>query len=342
MATNPNGINGINWPLVGSGTTTTTDLKKDTSPNMNDLHDKSTNGISHLTNNHSTELADANNSHSFSANATNVGAHLATPTQTVPYHNNKYFDYKLQMNEINDAINMMMQSWPTVKPMTLTSCQHVLCHQNTTTYFQTPDDHYLSVAAIASFSTAAHPASTPIVQQREEITTEFPCQLTAFLETQVHAKTMPMTADETTEADTGNKLVQQSLLALVTDPLYCTPINFSAYLTVSGKEVHGSYPRTPPPNPSTDTTLDNPTLTMTTIIPTSTLVFANAGVNNDAIHTSSTPKIVVFNAAVDEKPWFQTSAISEMLTSESMGAISRALTTSNSSPEHATIDQSTT
>jgi len=153
----------------------------------------------------------------------------------------------------------MMMQWPMVRPMTPASRQHVPCHQNTTTGFQTPDDPYLPAAAIVSFLTAAHPAITPIVQQREEFTTKFPSQLMAFLETQVHTKTKTTTADETTAANTGNKLAQQSLSALVTDTLYCAPTNLSAYLTAPGKKVHGSYPRTPPPNPSTNITLDNPT-----------------------------------------------------------------------------------
>jgi len=77
---------------------------------------------------------------------------------------------------------MMMQSWPMVRPMTPTPHQHALCHQNTTTYFQTPDATSLPATAIESLSTATHPAITPIVQQREAITTKFPCLHPAFLE----------------------------------------------------------------------------------------------------------------------------------------------------------------
>jgi len=147
------------------------------------LSDKSTNGLSHLTNDHSTKLADDDECHPISANnATTVYAHLATPSQTAPGHDNKFFNYKAQLHELNDKINMMMQLWPMTRPMAPASLQHVSCPQNTTTYFQTPDATSLPATAIESLSTATHPAITLIVQRREAITTKFPCLHPAFLE----------------------------------------------------------------------------------------------------------------------------------------------------------------
>ncbi len=181
-AANPAGVN-TDRPLAdGSTTNTTNQPLKDTSPNAKTPSDKSSNGPPHLSNDYSTELADDNERHPISADkATTTYAHLATPSQTAPDHDNKLFDYKAQLHELDNEINRMMQLWPMTRPTAPTSLQHMSCPQNTTTCFQTPDDTSLPTVAIESLSTAAHPAITPIVQQRVAITTEFPCLHPTFL-----------------------------------------------------------------------------------------------------------------------------------------------------------------
>jgi len=202
--------------------------------------------------------------------------HLATPTQTVSCHEDTKYDYKTRMQEIDDAINQMIQSWPKLRPYR----QNAPCQQTTTTPSKAPENHCFDSAALASSPTAAHPATTPTVQQGEAIITEYPCPNMMFLGTKTHPNTTPMTADEKTAADNGNKVAPQSVSTLVIDSVYCAPTNPSASLTAS-KKVHGSYPLTPPPTPHVKTTLDNPAPTTTTILPTPELVYAKGDDRHD-------------------------------------------------------------
>jgi len=96
------------------------------------------------------------------------------------------------MNEIDNAINMMIQSWPMLRPYR----ENAPCQQTTTTSSKAPDNHYFNAAALASSPTAAHPATTPTVQQGEAITTEFPCPHMMFLGTPPHPNTTPTTAEK--------------------------------------------------------------------------------------------------------------------------------------------------
>ncbi len=95
-------------------------------------------------------------------NMPKVGMHLTTLNPAPPCHDDE-FDYKLTLKEIDDAINMMKQSWPMEWNTTQTSLQNWPCPNNTTTYLDNPVDTLHPVTEAEFFSTATNPAITPNV-----------------------------------------------------------------------------------------------------------------------------------------------------------------------------------
>jgi len=132
MATLPKVLDNNDWPLVDDNTTHTPNLlpKKGNSHNASICSVLSINGFSPCNTDNSNALANNDNCHQISAgNTTNMCVHLATLSPAPPCHDDEFFNYKLRLNEIDDACNQMMLSWPMARHMVPTSLQHLPYHK---------------------------------------------------------------------------------------------------------------------------------------------------------------------------------------------------------------------
>jgi len=227
-------------------------------------------GLSSSPNDINNEQADDDDRQQTSAGTiTNECGHLATLSLATPSHDNEFFDYQSKLNDINDAINRMTQSWPLARTTTHVPLK-AHCTNKTTTYVKHPAAIPHPTAEVEPFSPADNLATTPIVLSHwGEFSTEFPhAPATSFAQPTINSTTQ--TPDYEITIINHSDSTQPATSTMTSTAESCAHTTITEHPTVLKTMIHVSDQSTPPKYHTNVTFNPKPLMTMTRNTPNST------------------------------------------------------------------------